>query len=45
MISMARTLGAPDTVPAGNVARSTSTGPCPGRSSPDTCDVMCITWL
>ncbi len=27
MISMARTLGAPDTVPAGSVARSTSIGP------------------
>ena len=36
MISMARTLGAPDTVPAGSVARSTSIGPlvstsCPGH--------------
>ena len=29
MISMARTLGAPDTVPAGSVARSTSIGPLP----------------
>jgi hypothetical protein len=27
MISMARTFGAPDTVPAGNTARRTSTGP------------------
>ena len=45
MISMARTLGAPDTVPAGRVARSTSIGPLPGASRPDTCDVRCITWL
>ena len=45
MISMARTLGAPDTVPAGNVARSTSIGPRPLRSVPVTCDVRCITWL
>ena len=30
MISMARTLGAPDRVPAGRVARSTSIGPEPG---------------
>ena len=45
MISIARTLGAPDTVPAGNVARSTSMGPLPSTSSPDTCDVRCITWL
>ena len=30
MISIARTFGAPDTVPAGSVARSTSTGPRPG---------------
>ena len=36
---------APETVPAGNVARSTSTGPRPGRRRPDTCDVRCITWL
>ena len=45
MISMARTFGAPDTVPAGSVARSTSIGPFPGASSPDTCEVRCITWL
>ena len=31
MISIARTFGAPLTVPAGNVARSTSIGPLPGR--------------
>ena len=29
MISIARTFGAPDTVPAGSVARSTSIGPRP----------------
>ena len=45
MISMARTLGAPDTVPAGSVARSTSMADLSARSRPDTCEVMCITWL
>ena len=45
MISMARTLGAPDTVPAGSVARSTSTGDRSGASFPDTWEVRCITWL
>ena len=44
MISIARTLGAPLTVPAGNVARSTSTAVRPGASSPETWDVRCITW-
>ena len=34
-----------DTVPAGNVARSTSMGDLPGARSPDTCEVMCMTWL
>ena len=34
MISMARTFGAPDSVPAGSVARSTSIGPLPGRQGP-----------
>ena len=37
--------GAPDTVPCGKVARSTSTGPMPGARTPDTPDTMCITWL
>ena len=32
MISIARTFGAPLTVPAGSVARSTSIGPSPSRS-------------
>ena len=45
MISIARTFGAPLTVPAGSVARSTSIGPSPATSSPETCDVRCITWL
>ena len=45
MISMARTLGAPERVPAGSVARSTSIGPLPSASSPDTCEVMCMMWL
>ena len=45
MISIARTLGAPDTVPAGSVARSTSMAGRPSTSSPDTCDVRCMTWL
>ena len=45
MICMARTLGAPDSVPAGIVARRTSMGPLPGARRPDTCDVRCITWL
>ena len=45
MISMARTFGAPETVPAGSVARNTSIGVRPSASSPDTCEVRCITWL
>ena len=32
MISIARTFGAPLTVPAGSVARSTSIGPLPSTS-------------
>ncbi len=45
MISIALTFGAPDRVPAGKVARSTSIGPFPSASWPDTCDVMCMMWL
>ena len=45
MISMARTFGAPESVPAGRVARRTSIGPLSSASSPDTCDVMCMMWL
>ena len=35
MISMARTFGAPLTVPAGSVARKTSMAPLPSTSSPE----------
>ncbi len=45
MICMARTLGAPERVPAGSVALSTSMGPLPGASWPETWDVMCMMWL
>ncbi len=45
MISMARTFGAPDSVPAGSVARRTSMGPLPGAREPDTWDVRCMMWL
>ena len=45
MICMARTLGAPERVPAGRVARSTSMGPSPGRRRPDTWEVRCMMWL
>ena len=38
MISIARTFGAPDTVPAGSVARNTSIGPRPSRRCPATGD-------
>ena len=45
MISMARTLGAPDSVPAGKVARSASDARRPGASRPTTELSMCMTWL
>ena len=45
MISMARTFGAPETVPAGNVALRTSIGVRPSARSPETWLVRCITWL
>jgi len=41
---MARTFGAPDTVPAGNAARRTSKAVSPFRSFPTTFDTMCMTW-
>ena len=44
MISIARTFGAPERVPAGKVARSRSSQSSPGRSSPCTFETMCITW-
>ena len=43
MISMARILGAPLSVPAGNAARMTSLARTPARSLPRTCEMMCMT--
>ena len=43
MISMARTLGAPDKVPAGKVARKTSRLDMPSFSVPSTFETMCCT--
>ena len=43
MICIARTFGAPETVPAGNVARSRSNDVTPSRSSPATSDTRCVT--
>ena len=43
MISIARTFGAPLTVPAGKAARSTSMLVSPSLSVPSTFDTMCIT--
>ena len=43
MISMARTFGAPETVPAGKHARNTSSAPRPSRSRPSTWLTRCIT--
>jgi hypothetical protein len=40
-----RTLGAPDTVPAGSAALSASQQSRPGRRLPVTVLLMCITWL
>ena len=45
MISMARTFGAPETVPAGRQACKASNAVLPGASWPSTFEVMCITWL
>ena len=36
MICIARTLGAPESVPAGSAERSTSIAPTPSRSVPET---------
>ena len=44
IISMARILGAPLTVPAGKVARSRSMALIPGCRSPITLETMCMTW-
>ena len=45
MISIARILGAPLTVPAGKVAAAGRRRPCPRCSSPTTSLTMCMTWL
>ena len=45
MISIARGLGAPETVPAGKVASKTSRASRPGASSPKTVETRCMTWL
>ena len=44
MISIARTFGAPDRVPAGNVAARASNPVRPGARSPTTVETMCMTW-
>ena len=44
MISMARTLGVPVMVPAGNVARMSSSVRRSPRIRPRTSEVRCITW-
>ena len=45
MICIARTFGAPDSVPAGSTERSASSALTPSRSAPMTLETMCITWL
>ncbi len=45
MISIARTFGAPDSVPAGNPPTSASSASSPSRSLPSTLEEICITWL
>ena len=44
MICIARTFGAPETVPAGKHARRSSNGPTPSRSSPTTSETRWVTW-
>ena len=44
MICIARTFGAPETVPAGKQARKRSNGDTPSRSSPTTSETRCETW-
>src|SRR6266446_3603053 len=44
MISIARIFGAPETVPAGNVALRTSIQVLSGETLPVTREAMCITW-
>ena len=43
MICIARTFGAPETVPAGKHARSSSKGVTPSRSSPTTSETRWVT--
>jgi hypothetical protein len=45
MISSARGFGAPDSVPAGKVARKTSIEVASGRRSPSTLETRCMMWL
>ena len=45
MICIARTFGAPLTVPTGSVARRASKAVLPAASLPVTLLLMCITWL
>ena len=45
MISIARTFGAPESVPAGSTDRSASSASTPSLSVPATLETMCITWL
>jgi hypothetical protein len=45
MICIARTFGAPDSVPAGKPAISASSASRSGRSRPTTFETMCMTWL
>src|ERR1700733_4786444 len=45
MISMARTFGAPDRVPAGNPPINASNASSPSASRPSTLDEICMTWL
>jgi hypothetical protein len=44
IISMARIFGAPESVPAGNVALNTSKASTSSRTSPCTFETICITW-
>ncbi|SHT17474.1 Uncharacterised protein [Mycobacteroides abscessus subsp. abscessus] len=43
--SMARTFGAPDSVPAGKHAVMASSAVLPSANDPDTVDTRCMTWL
>ena len=45
MICIARTFGAPETVPAGKPATRASSASYFGSSSPSTLETMCMTWL